>query len=48
MFYGTVKNRIHLGFPDPALSDGTDRQKLKVLNTLRDKMMHVLENTFAS
>lgn len=48
MFYGTVKNRIHLGFPDPALSDGSDRQKLKVFNTLRDKMIHVLENTFAS
>ena len=48
MFYGTVKNRIHLGFPDPALSDGTDRQKLKVFNTLRDKMVHVLENTFTS
>lgn len=46
VFFGTVKKRIHFGFPDPALAEGLDGQKLQVFNTLRDEMIQVLENNF--
>ncbi len=38
MFTGKVKNRIHIGFEDPADAIGTDEEKMKVYRTIRDEI----------
>jgi arsenate reductase len=38
MFYGKVKNRIHIGFDDPSLIKGTDEQILTEFRHTRDKI----------
>lgn len=46
VFIGAVKKRVHLGFPDPALTLGSENQKLTRFNSLRDEMLIRLRNTF--
>jgi arsenate reductase len=38
MFYGKVKNRIHIGFDDPSLFKGTEEQILNEFRHTRDKI----------
>ncbi len=46
VFIGAVKKRVHLGFPDPALTLGSENQKPTRFNSLRDEMLIRLRNTF--
>ena len=38
VFTGVVKNRLHIGFPDPALAIGSDEEKLSVYRKVRDEI----------
>lgn len=38
VFTGKVKNRIHIGFEDPALAKGTDEEVLNVYRRIRDEI----------
>jgi len=38
MFYGKVKNRVHMGFDDPSLITGTDEFILSKFRHTRDKI----------
>ncbi|MBP1673466.1 MAG: protein tyrosine phosphatase [Bacteroidetes bacterium] len=38
VFTGNVKNRLHLGFEDPADATGTDEEKLIVYRKIRDQI----------
>jgi arsenate reductase len=38
MFYGKVKNRIHIGFDDPSLFKGTEEQILNEFRHTRDRI----------
>lgn len=38
IFSGSVKNRIHIGFEDPADATGTDEEKLIVYRKIRDQI----------
>ena len=38
MFTGRVKNRIHIGFEDPADAKGTDEEIMKVFRKVRDEI----------
>ncbi|NOU48907.1 MAG: arsenate reductase ArsC [Bacteroidales bacterium] len=37
-FNGKIKNRLHIGFDDPADATGTDQEKLKVYRQTRDNI----------
>ncbi len=39
VFIGTVKNRLHFGFEDPALAVGSDEEILDVFRSARDEIM---------
>jgi arsenate reductase (thioredoxin) len=38
IFTGRVKQRLHIGFEDPALATGTDKEKLMVYRKVRDQI----------
>jgi len=38
MFTGTVRNRQHIGFEDPALAEGSREEKLEVFRRIRDEI----------
>ena len=38
VFTGEVKQRIHIGFEDPAEATGTDEEILAVFRTVRDRI----------
>lgn len=38
IFTGNVKQRLHVGFEDPALVKGTDEEKLEVYRKVRDQI----------
>ncbi len=38
IFTGTVKNRLHIGFEDPAEAAGTEEEKLKAFRRIRDEI----------
>lgn len=44
VFTGDVKNRIHIGFEDPADATGSDEEKLIVYRKVRDQIKISLEN----
>lgn len=51
VFNGSVKNKIHLGFIDPAEAEGTDEEILNVYRDVRDEikdsfnqLYHLLKN----
>lgn len=37
-FHGTVGQRVHIGFPDPAGSIGSDEEKLDAFRAVRDEI----------
>ena len=39
MFLGKVKNRIHIGFEDPAYATGTDEEVLNEFRKIRDEIL---------
>lgn len=39
-FTGKVKNRLHIGFDDPADAQGTDAQKMEVYRRVRDQIIN--------
>lgn len=40
VFTGKVRNRMHIGFEDPADATGTDEQKLAVYRKIRDQIFN--------
>jgi len=38
MFTGTVRNRQHIGFEDPALAEGTREEQLAIFRRIRDEI----------
>ncbi len=40
VFTGKVRNRLHIGFEDPADATGTDEQKLAVYRKIRDQIFN--------
>jgi len=38
VFHGKVKQRLHIGFEDPALAKGTDEEVLKKFREIRDQI----------
>jgi len=38
VFQGIVKNRLHMGFEDPAIATGTDEEVMAVYRTIRDQI----------
>lgn len=40
VFTGIVKNRLHLGFEDPASATGTEAERLAVFRKVRDKIKY--------
>lgn len=38
MFTGTVRNRQHIGFEDPALAEGSREEKLEMFRGIRDEI----------
>jgi arsenate reductase len=42
VFTGKVRNRLHIGFEDPADATGTDEQKLAVYRKIRDQIFNRL------
>ncbi len=44
VFAGTVKNRLHIGFEDPADATGTDEEKMLVYRKVRDEILLRFEN----
>ncbi len=38
VFLGKVKNRLHIGFEDPALASGTEEEVLAVFRRVRDEI----------
>ncbi len=45
-FTGPVKHRLHRGFEDPALSTGTEQEKLKTYRKVRDQIIAWLDEIF--
>jgi len=39
IFLGTVKQRLHISFPDPSLSKGTMKEQLAVFRETRDRII---------
>ena len=44
VFAGDVKNRLHIGFEDPADATGTDEEKMLVYRKVRDEILLRFEN----
>lgn len=44
VFAGAVKNRLHIGFEDPADAIGTDEEKMIVYRKVRDEILLRFEN----
>ncbi|PKP03441.1 MAG: protein tyrosine phosphatase [Bacteroidetes bacterium HGW-Bacteroidetes-6] len=44
VFTGDVKNRLHIGFEDPADAIGTDEEKMIVYRKVRDEILYEFEN----
>lgn len=40
VFIGRVKNRLHMGFEDPADAKGSDEQKMEVYRKIRDQILN--------
>jgi arsenate reductase len=38
VFVGNVKNRLHMGFDDPAIATGTDAEVMTVFRRVRDEI----------
>jgi len=38
VFYGVVKNRLHMGFEDPAIATGADKEVMAIYRTVRDQI----------
>jgi len=38
VFQGVVKNRLHMGFEDPAIATGTDKEVMAIYRTVRDQI----------
>lgn len=46
VFTGHVKNRLHIGFPDPADATGTDEEILAVYRDIRDEIQRLFYKFF--
>jgi len=46
VFTGEVKHRLHLGFEDPAETDGTVEEKLEVFRQIRNEIKTTFENFY--
>lgn len=44
VFTGKVRNRLHIGFEDPADATGTDDEKMLVYRKVRDEILLRFEN----
>ena len=47
VFTGIVKNRLHLGFDDPALSRGTQEEILNFYRKIRDEILKEFKNFYS-
>lgn len=48
VFTGKVKNRLHIGFRDPAEATGTDEEIIKVFREVRDEIKTRLQEFYSS
>lgn len=48
VFVGIVKNRLHIGFIDPADARGTDEEKLIVYREVRDQIKFQFETKLSN
>jgi arsenate reductase len=39
VFTGSVKHRLHIGFPDPAKAQGSREEKLTIYRNVRDSIL---------
>lgn len=46
VFTGEVKNRLHIGFEDPAEATGTDEEILRVFRTVRDQIRESMQEFY--
>jgi arsenate reductase len=46
VFTGKVKNKIHLGFEDPAEAEGTEDEVLPVFRKIRDEIKSAFHNFY--
>jgi len=46
MFTGKVKNRLHIGFPDPAEAKGSVEERLEVFRKIRDDIKNNFYNFY--
>jgi arsenate reductase len=46
VFTGDVKNRLHMGFEDPADAKGTDEEKLIVYRKIRDEIAEAFRHFY--
>jgi arsenate reductase (thioredoxin) len=48
VFIGNVKNRLHIGFEDPASAEGTEKEILFVFRSVRDDIKQEFYNFYTS
>jgi len=48
VFLGNVKNRLHIGFEDPANASGTENEILSVFREIRDNIKQEFYNFYTS
>jgi len=48
VFIGNVKQRMHIGFEDPAKAKGTDEEKLFVYRKVRDEIYQAFKNFYTT
>ncbi|MBN2757139.1 MAG: arsenate reductase ArsC, partial [Bacteroidales bacterium] len=46
VFIGNVKNRLHIGFEDPAEAKGTEEEIYRVFRKVRDEILHDFKNFY--
>ena len=46
VFLGGVKERLHIGFEDPAQVTGTDEQVLEIFRKVRDEIKHEFQKFY--
>lgn len=48
IFTGNVKHKLHMGFEDPAIAKGSDKEKLKVYRKVRDEIEKAFKTFYHS
>ncbi len=48
VFVGTVRNRLHIGFPDPADARGSEDEVLAVYRNVRDAIMRSFRDFYST